>query len=148
MTAPPTYADWSARLLSRLAPSAPPARAAWLIAWAQLEDTRARFNPLATTEPAHLATDYNAAGVKNYVTLADGIAAAADTLSPRRPHHRQYGYDRILTALARPGSRFADFRGAVSASAWSGLPRDGKHYLIPDHDPAWDDRPLPTGRPE
>jgi hypothetical protein len=49
-------------------------------AWAKAEGGSARNNPLNTTEPWKGATDYNTAGVKNYRTGADGIAATTATL--------------------------------------------------------------------
>lgn len=50
---------------------------------ARCEDTDAKNNPLATTEPWPKAKDYNSAGVKNYATFADGIAATIATIDPR-----------------------------------------------------------------
>lgn len=41
---------------------------------------RAENNPLDTTESWPNATDFNSAGVKNYVTFADGLAATKATL--------------------------------------------------------------------
>ena len=51
-----------------------------LAAWAKAEGGTARNNPLNTTEPWKGATDYNKAGVKNYRTGYDGIAATPATL--------------------------------------------------------------------
>lgn len=49
-------------------------------AWAKAEGGTAKYNPLNTTLPWKNSTTYNAAGVKNYATGADGIAATAATL--------------------------------------------------------------------
>jgi hypothetical protein len=51
-----------------------------LQAWARAEGGSARNNPLNTTEPWKGATNYNDAGVKNYRTGIDGIAATCETL--------------------------------------------------------------------
>ncbi len=55
----------------------------------------AAFNPLATTEDAPGATDYNAAGVKNYPSLAAGFAATLATLTNGR-------YPQLVGVLADP----------------------------------------------
>lgn len=148
---PATYQDWARAVLEELhaariaEPSrpvlTPQDRDTWLIAWARLEDTTARFNPLATTYRCAGSTPYNAAGVQDYATLPAGVHAAARTLLGA--HAAERGYTTIVDYLLRPDMTFADFRLAVSHSAWSGLPRDGDHYLIPGYDPAWATRALP-----
>jgi len=45
-----------------------------------LEDSKAAFNPEDTEEPEPGATDYNPQGVRNYPTLAEGLAAFRSTL--------------------------------------------------------------------
>lgn len=50
-------------------------------AWARAEGGSARWNPLNTTEPWPGSWNYNSAGVKDYRTGADGIAATAATLT-------------------------------------------------------------------
>ena len=144
----PNYETWAKALIAKLAMigklgtrPASSERWQWLIAWAQLEDTRARFNPLATTLYLPKSTVFNYAGVRSYPTLEDGVDAVVRTLVHA---HSDWGYARIIDALRKLGSEFADFRHAVSDSAWSGLPRDGYHYLIPDYDPSWAERTLPT----
>ena len=143
MTAP-TYRDWAERVLGELAAEGRgpvlEGRWRWLVAWAQLEDTEARYNPLATTLRLHGSTRFNSAGVQEFPSLGLGVRAVVWTL---RTCSVERGYDRVEGALLDPGASFPDFRGAVSRSAWSGLPRDGAHYLISEHDPSWDDRVLP-----
>lgn len=71
---------WRYRLLRKLhAPNSTQNRRL-LRAWARAEGGTARYNPLNTTEPWAGATDYNSAGVKNYPSGADGIAATYLTL--------------------------------------------------------------------
>ena len=51
-----------------------------VVAWEAQESTEARFNPLATTHAMPGATDFNSVGVKNYRSVAQGLAAARETL--------------------------------------------------------------------
>ena len=50
-------------------------------AWAKAEGGTAKYNPLNTTLPWKNAGTYNSAGVRNYATGGDGIAATAATLT-------------------------------------------------------------------
>jgi hypothetical protein len=58
----------------------------FLLAWMQLENTKAKFNPLATTWKKQGSTFFNylnkakTIGVQNYVSFEQGIDATADTL--------------------------------------------------------------------
>lgn len=52
--------------------------------WARAENTKANFNPLATTQPAPNATDFNSSHVKNYATYSDGVTATITTLKNGR----------------------------------------------------------------
>ena len=69
-------------------------------AQARIEGGNARYNPWNTTEPWPGATNYNAAGVKNYASAKDGIAATLATL--RNGHYpgmvRDYKNPRCFTA--------------------------------------------------
>lgn len=71
---------WRYRLLRKLHAPYWRGNRRLLSAWATAEGGSARFNPLNTTEPWPGATDYNSAGVKNYPSGADGIAATYRTL--------------------------------------------------------------------
>lgn len=51
-----------------------------LVAWMGGEGTTARFNPLATTQPANGATTFNSVGVKNYPDYSTGVSATVQTL--------------------------------------------------------------------
>ena len=133
------YETWGRALCHAL--GGIPDRWTWLVAWAQLEITEARFNLLATTLKIQGSTDFNDAGVQNYPTLDAGIEATKMTLCGVDAESR--GYLEIVDLLANPKATFGLFRTGVSMSAWSGQPRDGDHYLIPDYDPSWGDRLLP-----
>jgi len=65
-----------------------------LAAWASAEGTKAKFNPLATTQPAAGASNFNSVGVKNYRSFQQGVQATATTL--QNGH-----YQGIVSALRR-----------------------------------------------
>lgn len=140
-----TYGDWADAVISQLAsvldhPDAdiPDDRAEWLTSWAAHEDTRARFNPLATTLRLHGSTDFNSAGVQDYGTLGQGVHAVVGTLLGHDAAER--GYTTVVRDLLHPGSSYRDFRHAVSFSAWG--PERGD-YWIPVDPVDWTDKNLP-----
>lgn len=131
-----TYLAWAQAQLRSLAGVAardPYSRVSdhawWLVAWATLEATRARYNPLATTLRRPGSTTFNYAGVQNYTSLASGVEAVTLTLTGNRNVER--GYAAVLDQLLRASGTYAAFREALSRSAWSGSPRDGTRYRIP-----------------
>lgn len=63
-----------------------------LLAWTQAEGTKAKFNPLATTQPAVGASNFNSVGVKDYASFQSGVQATAATLKNGR-------YPGILSSL-------------------------------------------------
>lgn len=71
---------WKFRLLRALKASGRGENRRLFQAWARAEGGWARFNPLNTTQTWPDSTDYNSAGVQNYRTGSDGIAATAKTL--------------------------------------------------------------------
>ena len=87
-----------------------------VMAWINFEGTSAAWNPLATTLPWPGATNFNSVGVKNYRTMADGIAASVTTL--RSPLH---GYPRIVVNLLASSKAEATC-AAVTASSWGSKP--------------------------
>ena len=55
---------------------------AWLHNWSQYENTKAAWNPLATTRKLGAGeTNFNTANVKSYLTFDDGVRATAETLA-------------------------------------------------------------------
>lgn len=127
-----------ARALSGVAPPAPAAgsalsREAWaslvlrslhapicannlvsLVTWQTAESTTAAWNPLATTQPADGATDYNAVGVKNYPSAQAGVSATIATL---RGGYTTQGYGWILYRLATCADPDVTAQ-AINASNW------------------------------
>lgn len=77
-----------------------------LVSWMQAEGGNAAFNPLNTTLDRPGATNYNGVGVKNYVSLAQGVEATAETLN--------YGADRGFYGY-RP------IRKRLRGNAWASL---------------------------
>ena len=91
-----TRNEWAALFLSYAGwePSAEKIDA--LVAQASKENAGSAWNPLATTEPAPGATDYNAAGVKNYPSEESGLGA---TLATFVNGH----YPQLVAVLSDPG---------------------------------------------
>ena len=83
---------WSTDLLHALGYPVTASNVAFLNAWQLGEGTRARFNPLATTQPWSGAGKFNSVGVRNYSSYEDGLAATVKTLRNGR-------YTEILAAL-------------------------------------------------
>lgn len=76
-----TRGEWATELLHALGNNTPDARTVNFVAsWTLGENTRARYNPLATTQPAAGATNFNPVGVKNYPTDQAGIDATVKTI--------------------------------------------------------------------
>ncbi|MDQ6782793.1 MAG: C40 family peptidase [Actinomycetota bacterium] len=109
---------FAADLLSNLAVPVSPTNIAAIAAWASGEGSRARFNPLDTTQREPGATPYNANGgnpVENYPDYRTGLAATVATLEPGG--HPSPLYTGILAAL-RSASSIQAVDDAVAASPW------------------------------
>ena len=75
-----TWARLLANALGNAQPS--PDTVRWIVAWTAQENTKAKNNPLATTQKGFNAqSDFNSVGVKNYATTRDGLDATVKTLS-------------------------------------------------------------------
>jgi hypothetical protein len=84
------------------------------VTWETAESTTAAFNPLATTRDMPGATDMNSVGVKDFVSLRQGLDASRDTLLLGA---ESYAYDAIVDSLR--GCRSAEVTArAINASAW------------------------------
>jgi hypothetical protein len=82
-----------------------------IVAWETLENTQALNNPLATERVMGVPGEdnFNSVGVRNYPTLAVGVAATVVTLSNGL-------YGGILGALQN--GTFTEIANAVDASPW------------------------------
>jgi hypothetical protein len=85
-----------------------------LVAWQAQESTSARFNPLATTHDMPGAVAFNEVGVRDFVSVGQGLQA---TLATLEAPVESYGYAPILVSLR---SCLAAETTAlyVNASAW------------------------------
>jgi peptidoglycan hydrolase CwlO-like protein len=109
-TAP--YGTWAKLFLQHI--KAPTCRdnLVVLVAWQASEGTSASWNPLATTYPMPGATALNGVGVRNYVSLDQGLAATQLTLG-----NGATGYGAILAGLHSCAAAI-DTARAINASAW------------------------------
>jgi hypothetical protein len=72
--------EFSYDILRRIGAPLSRENATAILAWQAFENTRARWNPLATTWRKPGSTAFNAAGVQNYVSYEQGLDATVDTL--------------------------------------------------------------------
>jgi hypothetical protein len=102
---------WAHDFLERLGMPRTAENVRAVVAWQQAEGTRARFNPLATTQGGFEgATRFNSVGVKNYASYEDGLAANVRAITNGR-------YGAILDALRRGDSAMA-VAEAIRNSPW------------------------------
>ena len=94
-----------------------------------IQTTQAAWNPLATTRDMPGATDFNWVGVKNYRSLAQGIAASIGTLEYG---YEVYRYGAIVEDLRRCADPYAT-AASIAASSWCPGCLDGMYVvgLIP-----------------
>jgi hypothetical protein len=111
---PVTYEAWARGLLSRLDAPACQDNLIIVVTWETAESTEAAFNPLATTHDMDGASDFNSVGVKNYLSLEQGLDASRDTLLGGA---ESYGYWAIVDSLRACASPEAT-AAAINASAW------------------------------
>lgn len=103
--------QWAHDFLERLGVPRTGENVRAMLAWQQAEGTRARFNPLATTQGGFDgATRFNSVGVKNYASYEDGLAANVKAITNGR-------YGNILAALQRGDSAMA-VAEAIQQSPW------------------------------
>jgi hypothetical protein len=120
---PISFGQWAQAFLSHI--HAPVARnnLVVIVAWEWAEYTEARWNPLATTYPMPGSTAFNAHGVRNYVSLKQGLEATTRTL-----RHTGYGYEAILTNLAQNADPMTTAR-AINESRWCRGCADGRYVI-------------------
>jgi hypothetical protein len=111
---PVTYEAWANGFLDRLQAPRCVENLLLVVAWETSESTAAAFNPLATTHAMEGATDMNSAGVKDYVSLDQGLDASRDTLTGGT---ESYGYGSIVDGL-RTCAPAETTAAAINASSW------------------------------
>jgi len=107
-----TYGEWAGHAMGALGVSGCQNNLVLMVAWEVSEYTQASWNPLATTLWMPGATTFNSAGVKNYMSLEQGLAATVGTL-----HKSGHGYEAILSNLASCSDPMTTGL-AVNASDW------------------------------
>lgn len=143
-----TRGQWAIQFLQALGNTQPSASTVNFVAsWTLAENTRALYNPLATTQPADGATCFNSVCVRNYLSNGQGIDASVKTLTNGR-------YPHILQGLRT--NQPEDAANAVELGIWgtgmhgvllwrTGDHRDGKLLSHPDTSDAADDGPRIVG---
>jgi peptidoglycan hydrolase CwlO-like protein len=106
------YGVWAASFLNKIGAPTCFDNLVVMVAWQVQEGTQAAWNPLATTYPMDGATNFNSVGVKNYVSLDQGLEATERTLAVK-----SYGYPAIMSDLHRCPDSMVTAR-AVNASSW------------------------------
>jgi len=107
-----TFGNWAKAFLGSIHAPVTHANLVVMVAWETQEFTEAKWNPLATTYAMPGSTMYNSSGVRNYVSLSQGLDATERTL--RRPG---YGYEQILVDLARSADSMTTAE-AIRDSYW------------------------------
>ena len=85
-----------------------------VVCWESSENTQALFNPCASTLQYEGSNDFNEAGVKNYATYEEGLAAWKATILNGL-------YSPILECFDRSAS-MAETCSAIENSAWGSKP--------------------------
>ena len=121
------FGKWATAFLGELSDPGSRTNLVVIVAWETAEFTSARWNPLATTYPMPGASTYNSSGVRNYISLAQGLDASRLTLS--RPG---FGYEMILVNLKRNADSMTTAE-SIRDSSWCGGCADGQYVvdLIP-----------------
>jgi hypothetical protein len=109
-----TWPQWGALLLDRLKAPRCANNLIVIVAWAQQENTRAGWNPLATTYDMSGATSFNSAGVRNYASPQQGLDATVATL---RGGFTAHGYGAIVQDLRLCADPVVTAT-AINASDW------------------------------
>jgi len=88
------FGKWAENFLPVLGAPTCRANLVVVVAWQAQEFTKASWNPLATSYSMPGATKYNSHGVRNYVSLEQGLEASRRTLALS-----SHGYEAILSRL-------------------------------------------------
>ena len=120
---PMSFGRWATAFLGRIGAPIERNNLVAIVSWETAEYTMARWNPLATTYPMPGATAFNGSGVRNYVSLSQGLQATIATL--RASGH---GYGAILSDLARNADPM-DTARAINASDWCHGCANGRYVI-------------------
>ena len=106
----PQRTAWSMSILNKLHDPYTPENIAFLNRWQAQENTNARHNPLATTQPARGASAFNSVGVRNYLNAQQGYDATIKTL--------ENGYYPNIVAGLRSGKPYGNKNSAAELNKW------------------------------
>lgn len=109
-----SYGDWAQLFLAQERAPQCKENLIVMVAWQLQEGTDAQWNPLATTYDMPGATAFNYVGVRNYVSLAQGLKATKLTLDRG---WSAYGYGDIVESMRRCDPA-EDTASAISDSSW------------------------------
>jgi hypothetical protein len=109
-----TYPQWAALFLPRIGAPVCGNNLVAVVAWQAQEGTRAAWNPLATTMGMAGATQFNSVGVRNYLSLEQGLHATVLTLWRGRT---AFGYGPVVQALQACAPPLITAQ-AIQASLW------------------------------
>jgi peptidoglycan hydrolase CwlO-like protein len=109
-----SYGAWAGLFLRTEGVSGCHSNMVALVSWQVAEFTQAAWNPLATTYPMPGATLFNGSGVRNYVSLGQGLEATRLTI---RGGMERFGYSRIISSLSACADAMTTAR-AINASSW------------------------------
>ncbi|MFN2545138.1 MAG: hypothetical protein ABR600_11320 [Actinomycetota bacterium] len=109
-----SWPQWGAMLLDRLGAPRCANNLIVVVAWAAQEGTDAGWNPLATTLDLPGATSFNSVGVRNYVSLDQGLEATILTLEKGLETHGYGAIEDDLRGCAEPLVTAT----AINASDW------------------------------
>jgi hypothetical protein len=103
--------DWANQFLAGAGAPVTLYHALGVVTWQVGEGTKAKANPLATTQKAPGSWSYNSSSVQNYRSYASGLAATVTTV-------KYPAYASLLAIMRKPESTAADMCRAVKASPW------------------------------
>jgi peptidoglycan hydrolase CwlO-like protein len=109
-----TYGAWAGYFLRTMGASGCHSNMVAMVSWQVAEFTQAAWNPLATTYPMPGSTLYNGSGVRNYISLGQGLDATRLTIHDGMSSH---GYGRIVSSLGACADPMTTAR-AINASDW------------------------------
>jgi hypothetical protein len=109
-----TYEGWALRFFREMRVSRCRYNRVVLLAWQANENTRAVFNPLATTREMPGSWDFNSVGVQNFISRGQGLDATRLTIENG---YDIYGYGAIVRRLDRCERPMATAR-AIRDSRW------------------------------
>lgn len=131
-----TFGAWAKAFLHSIGAPGCTDNVVIMVTWQVAEFTEARWNPLATTLDMPGATIFNSHGVRNYVSLEQGLEATHQTLLRGA---ETYGYGAILQGLKRCADRMVT-ANAIRASSWCAGCASGAYVtgLVPIVERYWD----------